>query len=252
MQFGLGFSSCLGPLSLRSIMVGHLQSNKWVICNRPFYIIGLLIQFIKTVHSYTVKRRIPNVRFGKPNKKAFGYRTFGFRTFGSLTVQSTKSNVRISAFFTKLDHFIYKTGQLSEKCRKPNNASLMNRTFEIQTIQFGLQKSFESRTVQQPNDLPKRRNSNVRISNVYCILILNLKWQVASFEQCYDEQSPAISAKMPLDSDVPPPRNPQLENIAAGRTNGDLDFAGSKQDNSAGGRRKGTLVSYISLPLLQN
>jgi len=66
--------------------------------------------------------------------------------------------------------------------------------------------------------------------------------QKARFEQCFDEQSTAISDKLPLDSDIPPPKNPELENAAAGRTKGDLDFAGpSKDDGSNGGRRKGPL-----------
>ena len=36
----------------------------------------------------TVKRREPDVRFGKPDKKASGYWMSGFRTFGSLTTRS--------------------------------------------------------------------------------------------------------------------------------------------------------------------
>ena len=46
---------------------------------------------------------------------------------------------------------------------------------------------------------------------------------------------------MPLDSDIPPPRNPDLENVAAGRTKGDLDFAEPSKDGLNGGRRKGPL-----------
>ena len=57
----------------------------------------------KLCDTYTVNVRIPDIRFGKPNEKASGY-----RTFGSFTVNVQKPNVRFSAFFTKLDRFIYK------------------------------------------------------------------------------------------------------------------------------------------------
>jgi len=60
----------------------------------------------------------------------------------------------------------------------------------------------------------------------------------ARFEQCFDEQSPAISEKLPLDSDLPPPRNELLESVALGRIKGDLD---SEQNSEGGGRRKGQL-----------
>jgi hypothetical protein len=46
---------------------------------------------------------------------------------------------------------------------------------------------------------------------------------------------------MPKDSDIPPPQNPYLENIAAGIRKGDLDFAEPSRDGSTGSRRKGPL-----------
>ena len=38
----------------------------------------------------------------------------------------------------------------------------------------------------------------------------------AKYEQCFDEQSVAISEKLPLDSDFPPARNMALESAVAG------------------------------------
>ena len=49
----------------------------------------------------TVNVRIPDVRFGKPDEKASGYRSSGYRTFGSFQVVRFK-------FLTSLDRFIYK------------------------------------------------------------------------------------------------------------------------------------------------
>ena len=63
------------------------------------------------MHIRTVDVRKPNVQFHKPNTFVFSYRTFRFRTFRPFS--SFGGSVFI--FFTKLDHFIYKTFLLQLK-----------------------------------------------------------------------------------------------------------------------------------------
>jgi hypothetical protein len=46
-----------------------------------------------------------------------------------------------------------------------------NRTFEIRTKVSGFQITSEIRTVWEPDDFRKRRNPDVRISDVYCIYV---------------------------------------------------------------------------------
>jgi hypothetical protein len=46
-----------------------------------------------------------------------------------------------------------------------------------------------------------------------CNLYVMYYSTAARYEQCFDEQSVTISDKLPLDSDVPPPRNIDLVTI---------------------------------------
>ena len=76
--------------------------------------------------------REPNVRFGKPDEKASGYRSFGYRTFG----------LDRFIFSAKLDRFIYSQRPKSEssdfrQCRNPND-----QLFEQLIVRFSVVRFF--------------------------------------------------------------------------------------------------------------